>query len=52
MKTFFEMLRLMEDEGLADKVPQDSVEQPQEGPEEQPELQGQNPSGEKEERKH
>ena len=51
MKTFFEMLRLLEDEGLADKVPQDAAEQPQEGPSEQPEPQGQNPSG-REDRKH
>jgi hypothetical protein len=52
MKTFFEFMELLEDEGLADKVPQDAAEQPQEGPPEQPEPQGQNPSGEKEERKH
>jgi hypothetical protein len=47
MKTFFEMLRLLEDEGLADKVPQDAAEQPQ-GPVEQP----QEPASGREERKH
>ena len=48
MKTFFEMMRILEDEGLADKVPQDAAEQPQEGPSEQP----QEPASGREERRH
>lgn len=50
MKTFFEMMRILEDEGLADKVPQDGAEQP-EGPVEQPEGEP-DLHGQKEERKH
>lgn len=49
MKTFFEMMRILEDEqGLGDKVPQDRAEQPQEVPQEQP----QEPASGGEERKH
>ena len=56
MKTFFEMMRILEDEGLADKVPQDAAEQPQEGPSEQPQEgpseQPQEPASGREERRH
>lgn len=57
MKTFYEMMMLLEDEqGLGDQVPQDQTNQSQVAPQEQPQEpqgpQDQNPSGGNGEQKH